>query len=144
MSAPSESRAIVWSVVNEQRELFAQGVSDPALTEGVLTLWADSAADPSRVLNLWEIGHLMAFIEAGTWRSKQLLALTWMSGMPWSEQEREATGNSLLGWAVLDPGGPLPRHLKGISILEDALAHYPSKEGEQLLYLLKYLTGESA
>lgn len=144
MSAPSESRAIVWSVVNEEQKKFRAGHPDAGTTKDVLTLWAESMAEPGRVLNLWEIGHLMAYIESTGWRSKQMLILTWMSGMPWTEEERDATGYALIGWTMLYPSTPLPQHHKGISILKDALAHYPSKEGERLLRLLTFLTGETA
>lgn len=142
MSAPSESRAIVWSVVNEQAVKYERPITAKRAQEEALALWVEALRNNNRVLNLHEIGVLMALIESGR-VAQHLMILSWISAATWAEEERMATGYGLLGWFMLFPTVHMDHHHKGIAILKDALAHYPSKDGEHLLRILTFLIGEN-
>lgn len=144
MSVGAEAKAIVWSVVNDTMlnfETTPRKEREPLQT-AAQRLWLDTLLDPTRVLNLHDIGVLTAYVEAPGWHGLQSLLLNWATGMHWSNVARVETGYSLMGWLALYPGKAYEYHPKGVALVEDMLAHYPSTEMERLLRHLTFLNGE--
>lgn len=144
MSVGAEAKAVVWSVVNDVTiHLKASARHErEGLQEKMLRTWLEALHEPGRVLNLRDIGVLTAYVEMPGWHGLQMLLLTWATGTPWTAAARVKTGYSLTGWLALYPGKAYEHHPRGVALVEDMLAHYPSTEMERLLRHLTFLNGE--